>query len=51
LQPVNFDQLYGQRMQEMAQQQYGAQTGAPTDEAVVDQGKVEIVDAEFPKDD
>jgi preprotein translocase subunit SecB len=51
LQPVNFDQLYGQRMQEMAQQQSGAQTGAQTDEAVVDQGNVKIVDAEFPKDD
>jgi hypothetical protein len=38
-------------MQEMAQQQSGAQTGAQTDEAVVDQGNVKIVDAEFPKDD
>jgi preprotein translocase subunit SecB len=47
LQPVNFDQLYGQRMQEMAQQQSGAQSG----EAVADQGNVEVVDAEFPKED
>jgi hypothetical protein len=44
---VNFDQLYGQRMQEMAQQQSGEQSG----EAVVDQGNVEVVDAEFPKED
>ena len=51
LQPVNFDQLYGQRMQEMAQQQSGAQTGAQAGDAVIDQGNVEIVDAEFPKDD
>ena len=47
LQPVNFDQLYGQRMQEMAQQQSGAQSG----EAVADQGNVEVVDAEFPQED
>ena len=47
LQPVNFDQLYGQRMQEMAQQQAGAQTG----EAVAAEGDSEIVDAEFSTDD
>jgi preprotein translocase subunit SecB len=47
LQPVNFDQLYAQRMQELAQQQSGAQSG----EAIVDQGNVEVVDAEFPTDD
>lgn len=47
LQPVNFEQLYAQRMQEMAQQQSGAESAA----AVVDQGKVEVVDAEFPTDD
>jgi preprotein translocase subunit SecB len=46
LQPVNFDQLYGQRMQEMAQQQAGAQTG----EAVAAEGESETVDAEFPTD-
>jgi len=44
LQPVNFEQLYGQRMQEMAQQQAGAEPGA----ADVEPGNDEVVDAEFP---
>ncbi len=43
LQPVNFDQLYAQRMQEMAQQQSG--------ESGADQSSGEAVDAEFPTDD
>ncbi len=47
LQPVNFEQLYAQRMQEMAQQQSGVQSG----EAAVDQGNGDVVDAEFPSDD
>lgn len=47
LQPINFEQLYAQRMQEMAQQQSAAQSG----ESVADQGNSETVDAEFPTDD
>jgi preprotein translocase subunit SecB len=41
LQPVNFDQLYAQRMQEMAEQQKAAQSS----------GNGEAVNAEFAKDD
>jgi len=41
LQPVNFDQLYAQRLQEMAQQQQAAQAN----------GNGETVNAEFPSDD
>jgi preprotein translocase subunit SecB len=40
LQPVNFEQLYAQRMQELAQQQSGDQEGAS--------GNGEAVEAEFP---
>jgi preprotein translocase subunit SecB len=47
LQPVNFEQLYAQRMQEMAKQQ----PDTPAGEAVAGQGNGEIVDAEFPTDD
>jgi len=43
LQPVNFEQLYGQRMQEMAQQ-----SGAEPGTAEVEPGSDEVVDAEFP---
>ncbi len=43
LQPVNFEQLYAQRMQEMLKQQNGEQSGASDDE--------EVVAAEFPTDD
>ncbi len=47
LQPVNFEQLYSQRMQEMAQQKSGEQPGA----AVANLGNGEAVDVEIPKDD
>jgi len=43
LQPVNFEQLYAHRMQEMAQQQQAAPDGDSNGSAVVD--------AEFPTDD
>jgi hypothetical protein len=46
LQPVNFEQLYGQRMQEMAQQ-----SGAESDAAEVAPGDAEVVDAEFPAEE
>ena len=51
LQPVNFDQLYAQRLQEMAQNPSGEQTGEATSDVVVEQGNDEVVDAEFPTDD
>jgi len=55
LQPVNFEQLYAQRMQEMAQQKSDTQSDAPTDsqidEIVVEKGNGEAVDVEFPTDD
>lgn len=44
LQPVNFEQLYAQRMQEMAAQQGGQEGGE-------DQGNGEAVAAEFPTND
>ena len=50
LQPVNFEQLYAQRMQEMAQQQSGAQSGEQSGAAAVDQGNGEAVDVEVPTD-
>ncbi|MDT8319440.1 MAG: protein-export chaperone SecB [Xanthomonadales bacterium] len=46
LQPVNFEQLYAQRMQELASEQNGQST--PDPEAG---GNGETVDAEFPGDD
>ncbi len=51
LQPVNFDQLYAQRLQEMAQNQSGEQVGDATGDGVVEQGSDEVVDAEFPSED
>jgi preprotein translocase subunit SecB len=51
LQPVNFDQLYAQRLQEMAQSESGEQPGEATSDVAVEQGNDEVVDAEFPKDD
>ena len=50
LQPINFDQLYAQRMQEMAQQKSGAPSGEQSGDAVVDQGNGEAVGAEAPTD-
>ena len=50
LQPINFEQLYAKRMQEMAQQQSGAPSGEQSGEAVVDQGNGEAVDVEAPTD-
>ena len=51
LQPVNFDQLYAQRIQEMAQDQSGGHSTPQDDELVVDQGIEETVDVESPSDD
>jgi len=54
LQPVNFDQLYAQRMQEMAQSQAAGQAegkvAGQADEVMVDEGVDETVDAENPDD-
>ena len=54
LQPINFEQLYAQRMQEMSQQQSGApsgeQSGKQTGDTVVDQGNGEAIDVEAPTD-
>ena len=51
LQPVNFEQLYAQRMQEMINEQGGDQAGAPAGEQLAEEGNGEAVDAEFPTDD
>jgi preprotein translocase subunit SecB len=55
LQPVNFDQLYAQRLQEMAKDQSAGQTAGQVpgeiDEVISDQNIDEVVDAEFPTDD
>ena len=47
LQPVNFEQLYAQRLQEMANQE----SAAPSGEAASGQGNGEAADKEFPTDD
>ena len=47
LQPVNFEQLYAQRLQEMAKQE----SAAPSVEAASVQGNGEAADKEFPTDD
>ena len=51
IQPVNFEQLYAQRMQEMISEQGGDQAGAPAGEQLAEEGNCEAVDAEFPTDD
>ncbi|MCH8058687.1 MAG: protein-export chaperone SecB [Proteobacteria bacterium] len=50
LQPVNFEQLYAQRMQEMEQQRSGEQSAKQSGEAVVEQGNGEAVEVEAPTD-
>jgi hypothetical protein len=51
LQPVNFEQLYAQRMQEMINEQGGDQVEAPAGELAAEEGNGEAVNAEFPTDD
>jgi len=51
LQPVNFEQLYAQRMQETINEQGGDQADASAGEQAGEEGNGEAVNAEFPTDD
>lgn len=51
LQPVNFEHLYAQRMQEAASEQSGEKTGEKTGGIIVDKGNGEAVSAEPATDD